>query len=237
MIPFWFYAFTAASAAPPDIEGTWALRYQVVTQNQVPVVGSLQSTSETLVLARIQSTDHGWFQSHQVCGAGVQGGLVRSRVPESYIRSVPEKRYGVTLQQTESGPLYFADTGVFVSGYDTRCGDVVPRDASDPCVIDWDSDGKPGATILAKAPLFPWVEVYVSQRNHVTLEGQVLDGRSIRGRVRMAHMETHVIGASNRLFHKSPTATLVAEQSFFTMQRLDDSATCDQVLEASKSDS
>ena len=46
----------------------------------------------------------------------------------------------------------------------------------------------------------------------------------------MRELTTHVIGASNSLFARSPTAEIVQDETRFVMTRLGEGATCADVL-------
>ncbi|MCO4746206.1 MAG: hypothetical protein KC912_15520 [Proteobacteria bacterium] len=216
-------------AADSDLGGTWALHYDIVTKSKIPVVGSLKATSRTSVLVHLSRDDSGWLQEHKVCGSALKGGFVKSRVPDTYTRSIPRKRYRPRVWEVEGELHYRADTGVFTAGFDASCA-AVPEDLHDPCAIDWDGDGLPGATIQAKAPLFPWVDVYVSQRNHIVLDGQLASSDRLEGLVSVQELVTHVLGASQPAFARSPESTVVAEETRFVMIRLGSDARCADVL-------
>lgn len=209
---------------PPDVSGTWRLDYWVVTRNKVPVIGKIKSSSAGWALARIVREEEGWIQQHQVCGGAVHAGLVKSELPLAYLAHVPSKTYTIDLNTDSDHVAFHADTGSFQSGHDPACK--LPETADDPCVRDWDEDGQPGATILIKPPLFPWTEVYIAQKTHLVLSGRVRSPDLIEGRVQMRVMHTSVLGASNPMFAQSPEASIVAEESRFTMLRVADTATC-----------
>ena len=220
----------ALAAEPPDLTGTWALEMAVVSAARVPVVGDVKSTSRTWILITVAPDGLGGLvQDHRVCAAEVKGGVVHTRLPARFIAAIPPKRYAVQLAPHGDGWSFAADTGTYAMGYDTACSATVPVEQSDPCVRDPDRDGLPGATIQAKAPAFPWVDVYIAQRMHPLLEGAVISVDRVEGAILLATMETRVLGASNRLFASSPQVTPMAGQSRFRMDRLADSS-CSAVL-------
>ncbi|MCB9679499.1 MAG: hypothetical protein H6737_30620 [Alphaproteobacteria bacterium] len=219
----------AAASEPADLEGTWGLRIEVVTANDVPVVGSLQSTSHTWVQARIRRDGDGWVQEHRVCDSAVTGGLVKSRVPPAYTRAVPVKTYTVALASDGDALTYRADLGRFGAGWDLACA-YVPAEAGDPCEVDFESDGKPGATVEVKVPMFAWGEVYVAQMNHLVLTGRTVSSDRVDGSIDVRELETHVLGASRSMFHRDPKSDVVPGASRFSMVRLADDAGCDAVM-------
>jgi hypothetical protein len=111
----------------------------------------------------------------------------------------------------------------------------VPTEPTDPAVFDWDDDGAPGATVTVRAPLFGEVDVYVVQRSRGLLDGGVVvrDGvaTAVEGAFVLADFAQHTIGASNRLFHTTPRATFVPEESRLWMTRVPEGTTCAALLE------
>jgi hypothetical protein len=224
---------TAAPPEAPDLEGTWALHMVVTTANDLPIVGALKSHSNTYVRTRLHRSADGWVQDHTVCGANVGGGLVRTRIPPSYTARVPTKTYPVQLLSREETFAYRADIGVFGVGWDPRCT-YVPTEAGDPCEVDFESDGNPGATIEVKVPMFEWAEVYVAQRNHLKLDGNVVSNERIEGDIEILEIVNHVLGASKSMFARSPKSAPVAGESHFVMTRLAEDADCEAVLAVPK---
>jgi hypothetical protein len=193
-----------ADAAAPDLSGTWLITYDVVTANQAPVIGAIRSTTTATLLLELKRDGDGWIQEHRICSSNVSGGLVKTRVPEAYIEATGTKRYPVRVWEADGVTHYVADLGAFTTGFDPECGPH-PQDAEDPCITDWDGDGNPGATVHAKAPMFPWVEVYVAQNNQVVFTGTLHDNGNVEGSLEMKKLATTTVGASNRLFNCSPT--------------------------------
>ncbi|MCK6505670.1 hypothetical protein L6R53_20115 [Myxococcota bacterium] len=220
----------AIASTPPDLAGPWALEMAVVSAARVPVVGDVKSTSRTWILLEVGPDGAGGLvQDHRVCAAEVKGGLVHTRVPARFVAAIPPKRYPVRLLAQGTGWSFAADTGAYAMGFDTACSATVPVEQGDPCVRDADGDGIPGATIHAKAPAFPWVEVYIAQRMHPLLDGAVVSPDRVEGGIQLEVMDTRVLGASNRLFASSPTVTPLPAESRFQMERLSE-ASCEAVL-------
>lgn len=226
------WALTAAVAqpgSPADLEGVWALRISVVTANEVPVVGSLRSTSRTWVRAVIRREGDDWVQDHRVCASAVSGGVVKSRLPSAFTRSVPRKTYPVDLEPCAGALSYRADLAVYTAGFDPACAKV-PSDPEDRCTIDFEGDGHPGATIEVKVPLFDWAQVYVAQKNHLVLEGRTDGPDRIEGQIEVLDLENRVLGASKRIFARDPKSDLIPGASRFTMVRLHEDDGCGAVV-------
>ena len=197
----------------------------MVSRNRVPVIGRITTSSEAWALARVEDNGDGLSQEQRLCGGLVRAGAVKSQLPPEYIASVPSKSYDVRLLEDGDQLMFEADTGKFWSGHDPSCAHL-PVDPDDPCVLDSDKDGRPGATVKVKAPLFKWVDVYVAQRTHLVLSGRVTSADRVEGLAEMWQMDTHVLAATNRLFARNPKVWIVPEESRFTMVRVADGATC-----------
>jgi hypothetical protein len=219
----------------PDLTGTWALQLRVVTASKIPVFGKIRSTGRTYILAENTADGNGFSQRHTVCDAQVNGGLVKSRMPELYRRTVPVKNYAVQIAAPDGSAGYRADLGTFHTGFEGTC-DVVPSEASDACVTDWDADGHPGATIQVTAPLYSWGDVYVAQRNHLILDASTVSVDRVDGSITVVELVNHVLGASRSMFHRNPETEILADESGFTMIRVASGSLCDVVMAVPDSD-
>ncbi|MCA9567584.1 MAG: hypothetical protein KC656_07065 [Myxococcales bacterium] len=231
MLPF----FALAHAAPVDLlEGTWALEMHAVSAARVAVFGDVRSVTRTAVLVRVERDGDGWVHDHRTCGSSIEGGpLVRTRIPAAYFDAVRPKRLAPSVEvDADTGtPRYRVDLERFAGGWDPSACERVPSEADDPCVRDWDGDGKPGITIEVKAPLLPWAEVYVAQQTHPRLDGHLVSPDLIAGRLRVGELDNRVLGASSPLFHATPDVRSVDAASTFRMERVEDGASCADVLE------
>jgi len=221
--------FLLSAFAAPSLEGTWALEMRAVSASQVPVLGDVRSVTRTGVLVHLEPDGDGWVQHHRPCGSSIDGGaFVKTRIPDAYFEQVQPK----TLRpEVDDDGRFVVDVQRFTGGWDPSTCDAVPTTTNDPCVRDWDDDGKPGITIEVKAPLIPWAEVYVAQKTHPFLEGHIVHDDLVEGAMTMLELDNRVLGASNRLFHGQPRTRSVNEASTFRMERLPDDARCSDVLE------
>jgi hypothetical protein len=97
--------------------------------------------------------------------------------------------------------------------------------------VDRDAVGHPGATALARAPSFSWVQVDPAQGTHPLLDGRGVDRNRIEGTLEVRFVTHHVPDASNRLFVANPTSRVIPEESCVTMVRVPDGTTCEANLE------
>jgi hypothetical protein len=211
-----------------DLDGTYAMENVLVSASRAAIIGKLKSHSTTWVKLTLDHEGESAEVAHEVCGSEVRGTLFKSRIPPAYIAAVPSKTY--TAAVTEHGTHYTSDIGVFHMGIDPACP-ALPTTPDHPCVRDVDGDGHPGATIQVKFAMFSWVDVYVAQRNHLTLDGRLAEDGWIRGGLTTKQVAVAVLGAKNSLFNRSPDPPEVLhDESTFRMRRIDDGASCSDVI-------
>jgi hypothetical protein len=211
-----------------DLDGTWAMENLLVSASHVDIIGKVKSRSYTWIKLKMEHDGETATVTHSVCGSRVRGSLFKSRIPPAYVGAVPTRTY--TAMISEDGTHYTSDLGVFNMGVDPACA-VLPTEAGHPCLRDVDHDGNPGATIQVKLAFFQWVDVYVAQRNHLVLDGALAEDGWFRGGIIPKMTAVQVVGASKRMFARSPAPpeTLVDESSF-RMVRVDADASCADVI-------
>jgi hypothetical protein len=211
-----------------DLDGTYAMENVLVSASTAAIVGKIKSHSYTWIRLKLDHDGQSASVAHEVCGSEIKGALFKSRIPPAYVAAVPAKTY--TAAVTEAGSHYVSDIGVFNMGVDPACP-ALPTTADDSCARDIDRDGNPGATIQVKFAMFAWVDVYVAQRNHLTLDGRLADDGWFRGGLTTKQVGVQVLGASNRMFSRSPAPPeVLLDESSFRMRRIADDASCDDVI-------
>jgi hypothetical protein len=205
----------AAQGLPP---GRYGLELVVATFARVPILGASRGSSVSLLLVDLQSGTDGRLRATQeVCEVEMRGAAERAdiRVSDGFLGAQGRKSW--TLVPGADGG-FVADLGVDHVGFRPGAEDSpVPRRTTDAGVFDWDGDGRPGATILLRAPVLGDVELYVAQRAHVRLRGHALPGARAEGQVEVLRFEQHTIGSSHRLFDTSPEMWPDPASSGFTL--------------------
>ena len=209
--------------SPDVVEGRYQMTLSVTTKARVPVLGWLPSTTVSTVLVDLTRDDAGWWQRHEVCNVQIlaNGKKARTQIPPAFVNALPVKQYAVSLTEGPEGWAYRADLGVDHVGYDPDLTPTVPREPTDPGVIDPDGDGRPGMTVLLKVPLFGTGELYVAQRGHMELDGRVAEDGTIGGQLLLSSLEQRTLWATNRLFRMSPPIKPVPQESWFRLERAD----------------
>jgi len=226
---------------PGAFAGTFAMKMQVTTQTDLPVIGTVTGGGDTylLVTRTYDETAQTYAQSNQVCG-----GLIRSETSESTLPS--ESWQSVTAQEPRTTTIRDVD-GFFeidhhlelwgLANMSDPYEDALPADdqeATQPPhsdhVVDMDDDGNPGMTIHVEGLVSG--DFYFVQRKISDLSG-VLQGPDRAVGLHTSSFEQTILGASQgpvqqgypQRQHPDPL------QSWFEELRVDDGAGCDTVMQ------
>ena len=234
-------AIAIPTAPAPELGGAWALELTLVSAAKIPVLGNVNSTTVSIGHLRTLSSERGVVQRYEVCEVSLEdrGKLVTSSIPDAFVQALPVRTVTPTAVATDDGWSYRMDLGSTHVGYDPAISHgKPPSSAGDPAVIDSDGDGAPGATVVVSIPLFSDVDIHITQGTALSLHGTWATDGFVQGRADVAYLEQNVIGASNKLFARSPTIRPVNELSGFTLVRVPDDASCSELqglVQAAKS--
>lgn len=220
----------ALAAEPPDLTGTWRLDLEVVTHAVVPVLGTTTVYTHQIMVATVVRDGARQVQTHDTCALQARSSrpLAEPTLPPAFVAAVPNKTYPLVLTPLPDGTWQVqADFQPLYIGYDpTVTGGALPQKAGDPGIVDWDGDGRPGATVLLDVPLFGRVEVYQAQRGRTILTGRVETPDRLAGGVRVDMFGQRTLSASNRLFAANPDLRMNPELSWFRQTRVPAGTTC-----------
>lgn len=224
----------ALGADPPLREGPHALLIDVGTRSRVPVAGTTDVVTRSLLRVEVSRTATGWVQTQEVCAARVLSDTrAQTVLPDAFIEAMPTQRYPVTLTRTSSGWRWRADPGPSPIGYDPeRTGGSVPTEVDAPGVIDHEGDGHPGATVLLEVPVLGSVRLYIAQNSWIRYHGIVNERGRVTGKVEQVSTTQHTLGASAPLFDADPEITAVPEKSHFMQAPLASSRSCSELVGA-----
>ncbi|MDB4948640.1 MAG: hypothetical protein JWM27_1289 [Gemmatimonadetes bacterium] len=229
-------AAASPSAAAPrphapehDWTGSYALRMRVTSITSLPLLGSQRSVTTSLVLATVRRGPRGWMQAHRVCDVRIEGEM-KMTLPPAFAASLAPVEFAAEFPDGQAGGVYAGDLGAESIGFDPAAtGGAVPRQASQPGVLDSDRDGQPGATVVGHFPLFGSVRIYFAERIHLALRGRQTRPERIEGAVEVRELVQRTLGASNRFFRRSLDIRPDPAGSTFVMVPLPHAATCDDV--------
>ncbi|MFT5686041.1 MAG: hypothetical protein ACI8RZ_006996, partial [Myxococcota bacterium] len=164
--------------------GRYGIHLQTGTRSHVPVLGTMPGASIVWLLADvIHNTEGAPELVQRTCSVSMKGAGDKAsvRLGPGFLAALPQKSH--TLDITDSGQV-FIDMGEDYVGYDpARYPDSLPEDIDAPGLIDFDSDGNPGATVIVTVPLLGEVELYIVQHAHSSLIGQLHSDGTLTGTV------------------------------------------------------
>jgi hypothetical protein len=200
-----------------------------------PLLGRTRTVWVSVALARIhRADDDSLLQEHRLCDVRFESGLplVEMIMPDPMRESLVRPRYPVELRRSGEVWHYNADLGIEHVGYvPEEPGEGPPRRRDDPTVVDSDHDGKPGATLHLDVPMLDPFELYVVQRGHAVLEGDVLADGRVEGVLRES-LEQVVIGSDPYFLKRNPKLEPDPERSRFSLTPVPEDATCESLLGA-----
>lgn len=229
-------ATRAGGGAPEGLApGLYRLEMRQVHASRFAILGRTRTVFDSVSLARVTRGEEGWVQRHQICQVRFESGmpLVEMVMPPAMRESLVRPEYAVEVARQGEALRYRADLGLEHVGYVPQ-GDPLgelPRRRDDPAVVDSDGDGKPGATLHLDVPVLDPLELYVVQRGHVVLDGEVKDDGRVEGALR-SDLEQVVIASDPYFLKRSPELEPDAERSRFVMTPVAADSTCDTLVSA-----
>lgn len=221
----------ATPSAEPgaDPRGRWRLDMTVVTDAHIPVLGTTTARARTTFLLDITGEDGGYIATTDPCRLRVSSNrsFASTRIPPAFEAALKGRQSPLDSGLASAGAPIRIDLRPQFMGYDpAKAAGGLPEDKDHPAVIDFESDGDPGGTILLDAPLFGEVEIYIIQRAHSILEGTWKGPDHASGRAKIKDYAQRNIGASNRLFGSNPTIKPDSGRSTWSMVRVDEDTSC-----------
>ena len=238
-------AFLAARAAPivggdsltpPDLSGRWAMVQVMPAISSLPIFGDVELTTISTALVDVEQQGTCLVLHDVYCFTDVQMNppVVETRVPDRFIASLHPAPRAASLQETDGEWAFLQPFVTEVRGAVLADPehDPLPRDASDPRVVDQDGDGQPGLTVSVAVAGLVAGDTYVVQRLRFALAGRIVDPDTIVGSIDWSS-EQNVLAASDALL-QIPTAYRPhpdAARHAFVMRRVDDEWTCETTRE------
>ncbi len=225
-------AWTAQASPTTVAPGRYGIHLKTATHSHIPVLGEVPGASVVWLLAEIRPGAAGPPELVQrTCSVSMEGAGERASVMlgPGFLEALPEKHHDLVF--SESGQV-FIDMGEDHIGYDPLLyPDVLPRDESDPGLIDFDGDGNPGVTVIITVPILGKIELYIAQHARSSLIGQLHSDGTFTGTVGSLLLEQQTLDATNPLMRTSPRLSLDTEHSHWRMQPLPADTTCETIVE------
>lgn len=245
--------------APADFfEGRWAMLINAASkQIRVPLLKSQITIARQYFLVEARSDKKNTVTtSEKLCDTQIklETWLNKAIVPRAFSRSIPPIERHVEVVSTAPGTPWKSDDVWDVRGAvlediqndQLPAGGSAERNESIPCDeapwgshCDQDEDGHPGLTNIMVGALN--CKIYVAQRWHAQLDGEVVNADTIAGSVIGATTEQTILAATTSLCENSnlgsvSVSDVCPEVFYFKMVRLPDDATCEDVLDLTTCD-
>ena len=219
----------AAAEAPPssdwpDLSGQWAVEQTNTAHSQVPVVGTLTSTTTAKLLVDIEQQGANLRLHSTTCSVDIEDAttLVRTILPDRFVNSIPSTtRRGRLVDDNGHFELQLPrNYMVHGARFDDIREEAMPDDDSDPRVEDQDGDGNPGVTVKIEGIVSG--DIYVVQRSWDAWRGRIENPDTITGVLHWG-VEQSILGASTRFLRIQPKTQADEDptQNPFSMRRLD----------------
>lgn len=219
---------SVALAAEAPFAGTYALTHEVVTVAKVPVFRDVRSRAVVRSLLTVRRDGDRLLQRQEICAFTLDSrSLVgRTVLPAAFVRAMPIREREIHVTPAGEGWRYEADLGPLPVGWDPARGPL-PTRLDDPAVADTDRDGRPGATVLVRVPVYGNVRVYVAQESHLVLRGTLGADGGVTGTIAPVTLASSVLDADVGLLARSPEVRFDADASGFRIEPVAAGTTCD----------
>ncbi len=222
----------AQAQDPPNIEGVWAQKQVQAAVSKLPILGSVQSYTTSLLHVRLRQTGTQIKVAITPCEVKIDSSVssVRTLIPQAFLDAIGTTHANAKLVYKDGVWIYDQAPNLSMSGavLTNAWRDPLPETMDDPRVFDADNDGKPGVTVHVRGLVDG--SIYMVQRSWNALKGEV-KGTRIEGLMRWQTTQ-NVIGASSILL-KSNLETRVdpdASKSYFVSKRIDASTQCADII-------
>jgi hypothetical protein len=225
---------SSRSLAETDrFSGRWAMLQLLATTSEIPVVGTLRSKTETVVLYDLAYGEGILSGQGTLCRLRIDSGtqLAKTLLSERFIATLPPPYLNASLKVNGGRWEFHQPKQYVVVGAILKdpFKDPLPTHASDPRVSDQDKDGKPGVTVQVSGIAEGYI--YVVQRNWTELDGSLKAPGRFEGNVLFGN-EQNILGATSWYLTRGSRAKPNSDNSLFYLIRISKKASCAQALKA-----
>jgi hypothetical protein len=208
----------------PDLSGKWTVEIVAVADSKIPVLGRVQSKTESILEAEIQQNGADLLFIAQTRSVEIRSGIsmVRTLISDAFLKSMPEVRRKGHLRRREDGgvelffPLHWQIQGARLKDI---ASDPLPESSADPRVFDQDGDGQPGVTVRVEGIVSG--NLYVVQRSWDEWQATLGATGEVHGQMKWG-MEQVILGSSRSFLRRQPETVPVASESVFVMRKKSD---------------
>jgi len=229
-----------ADAGPPEpvvIEEVWAMKTvtSVLQTNPSPFGNDEKEIRTTSYLrAQVSRTGEGFDWEEVLCHmetSPVRYGAISTETnyPAAFVTHFPV--FQRTGRFQDSGDFHAGPFATVVGAeLDNPLTDPLPESAGEAGEVDADRDGNPGVTVEVSGTVSG--EVYVVQRNIITMRGRVRSEDRVEGLLNSEGAQI-VLDASNRLLRSRVVSRRNPDDaaSYFVLSRVEAGTSCDQIVD------
>ncbi|MFT5586700.1 MAG: hypothetical protein ACI9VR_004299 [Cognaticolwellia sp.] len=192
----------------------YTLTLRTVLISHVPILGDVQSVTESQVLVTVQ----GGHAVHETCAVSVDATLGKTQLESGFLQALPTLYYPWSGEEEELDLLL----DPIAMGYGG--GSSFPTHIKHPAVEDSDSDGKPGVTITLQLPILGEVEMLVAQHTRTQLSGRMVAEGRWEGTTNLVEFEQIILQSGHSRLREPPE--VVPGVGSFVLQELSGPTSC-----------
>lgn len=222
-----------AESKPPFLEGEWAVVQVQTSQSRVPIVGSVVSTTTSVLHVRMRQTGKNIEVSSTPCAVQIKSEIdtVRTIIPQAFLDSIGTTKAIARVEEINGKWVYDQAPSVAVTGavLDNNWRDPLPNSVDDRRVLDADSDDRPGVTVHIRGLIDG--SIFLVQRSWTALRGTLDKDNQISGTVRW-NTEQKVLEATS-MFLKSEPETRPhpdEQKSRFVARKIPTGTQCSEIV-------
>lgn len=209
-----------------DHSGTYVLVQQTTTVAEVPIVADVVARTRAISLQRLRARGDRLEGQGTLCHLEMESSssLVKTEFPPAFRRALPPVRTDARLEK-QGDVLFFrqAKQTLVVGARLSKPDEPLPTQADDRRVFDADGDGRPGVTVRISGIVSG--DIHLVQRSTSRLSGAKTKG-GFRGRIEF-QSEQSILSATSSFLESAPEAKPDWSQSFFQLEKVSDSASCE----------
>lgn len=215
-----------SGATLTSLTGRYVLVQRTTVVADIPILPDLSTETRSVSLLNLVADADRLEGRGTLCSVDMHSSsnLVRTELSRGLQRLLSTVQFSARLVPRTGGFLLEETPRVLVLGARLRDPEhePLPKQASDPRVIDQDGDGKPGVTVLVRGIVTG--EVYVVQRGATALNG-TSDPQGFHGAVRF-RTEDAVLGASRSALMRRTATRPDFSRSTFVLRKVGSDVDC-----------
>ena len=227
---------TLTTSQDNQLVGSWAIQSKVTQSQDVPMVGTKESTITTLSFADFKIDGaNGLVMTQKDCRITSTGvpGITTVTIADNVPQTTPTSTAAIKVCDTGGSYSWQREQATVLVG--CKLADPIntplPTSASDPAVFDQDGDTKAGVTI--KVGGFVSGDLYTVQRQRFSYTSTALPAVGKANGSTIDRSEQNTVDASNPLLKQKVALNPVDAKSTFRLVKITGITTCTELINQS----